>query len=967
MAVLPSGTVTFLFTDIEGSTRLWEEHPEAMRLALARHDELMRSAIDRHEGQVFKTIGDAFCAAFHTAPDALNAALATQLALATEAWPDGVMIKVRMALHTGAAEVRDHDYFGQPLNRVARLLSAGHGGQVLLSQTTYDLARDLLPAAASLQALGEHHLRDLNRPEQVFQLRHPDLPHEFPPLKSLDNPNLPNNLPRQLTSFIGREKEIGQIKSLLGKTSLLTLTGSGGCGKTRLALQVAADVLDQYPDGVRWVELASLADPSLVPQTVASALGLAEQAGKTLVQTLIDYLKSKRLLLLLDNCEHVLIVCAALSNKLLHACPQLTILVTSREGLAIAGEQAYRVPSLALPDPTPTLTVEQVSQYEAVRLFIERASASKADFIVTNASAPALAAVCHRLDGIPLALELAAARVRSLSIEEINIRLDNRFHLLTGGSKTALPRQQTLRALIDWSYNLLSAQERLLLARLSVFAGGSTVEAVEHVCAGEGTGNDTIKDWEVLDLLTGLVDKSLTIAETQGETTRYRLLETVRQYARERLSEIGARDQVRAQHRDYFLELTEQVNLKRQGPEQLHWFEVLEAEHDNLRQAMTFCLETSDRDVAGTHLGSALQIFWKSRGHWDEGRQYLVALAGTLGPEHLVARAKVQHDAGILTWMQGDYGSARALLEECLAVRRDLGDRRGVAASLSNLGLLADVQGDYSAACALYEEGLTIFRDLGDRSAIAASLNNLGGIALGHGDYSAARALYEEGLTIFRDLGDQYAIAASINNLGGIALEHGDYSRARVLFQESQNIHQEMGDKQGIAEALNNLGNVAQEEGNFPEARALIEDSVSLRREMGDKRGVAHALNNLGRAAQDQGDFVEALEIQKESLVIHRHLGDKLGLANSLDFFALLAHEQQQAERAVRLWGAATSLRVTIGFPRPPVWQEKYDNKVAQARSALGEAAFKAAWEAGRAMTLEQALQYALAQTGDKP
>jgi class 3 adenylate cyclase len=478
---LPTGTVTFLFTDIEGSTRLWEEQPEAMRVALVRHDELMHAAIEHNGGHVFKTMGDAFCSAFHTAPEALDAALDAQLALCSEVWPKLISIKVRMALHTGVAEGRDGDYFGQPLNRVARLLSAGHGGQVLLSLATQEIIQHTFPSTIQLLAMGEYRLRDLNRPETIFQLIHPDLPNQFPPLKTLDH--LTNNLPQQLTSFIGREREIAEIKALLVKTRVLTLTGSAGCGKTRLSLQVAADVLDQYPDGVWFVELAPLVDLALAPQVVASTLGLREQAGKTIVATLTDHLKSRHLLLVLDNCEHLLTACAHLCDVLLRSCPHLTVLASSREGLNIAGEQTYRVPSLSLPNPKARLTLEQVGQYEAVRLFIERATSSKADFAVTHGSAPTLAAVCQQLDGIPLAIELAAARVRSLSVEEINTRLDNRFRLLTGGSKTALPRHQTLRALIDWSYDLLSEQERLLLGRLSVFAGGWTLEAAEQVCS----------------------------------------------------------------------------------------------------------------------------------------------------------------------------------------------------------------------------------------------------------------------------------------------------------------------------------------------------------------------------------------------------------------------------------------------------------------------------------------------------
>lgn len=482
-ALPPAGTLTFLFTDIEGSTKLWEADPEGMSTVLARHDALMRAAIEASNGAVFKTIGDAFCAAFATAPEALSAVLNAQLAIVEEPWPSEIPLRVRMSLHTGAVEQRDGDYFGPPLNRTARLLSTGHGGQVLLSQTTYELVRDSLPPDVSLRDLGSHRLKDLARPEQVYQLVHPKLPSTFSPIRSLSSYS--NNLPQQLTSFIGREREIADLEELLSKTRLLTLTGSGGSGKSRLSLQVAADSLDDFPDGAWFVELASLSDPGLIPQTIASVLGLKEQSDRPMVQTITQSLKDKRLLLILDNCEHLLDTTAEIAEALIRQCLGVKILASSREALSIAGEQAYRVPSLSLPDPKQQQTPESLSQYESVRLFIDRALLSRADFQVTNRSAPALASICTRLDGIPLAIELAAARVRSLSLEEIDDRLGQRFRLLTGGSRTALPRQQTLRSLIDWSYDLLSDQEKLLLQRLSVFSGGWTLESAEAVCSDE--------------------------------------------------------------------------------------------------------------------------------------------------------------------------------------------------------------------------------------------------------------------------------------------------------------------------------------------------------------------------------------------------------------------------------------------------------------------------------------------------
>lgn len=476
-----TGTWTFLFTDIEGSSKLWDEKPEAMRKALARHDELLRKAFSG--GHVFKTVGDAFYAAFTSPSEAIQAAISAQKDLLGESWGEIGSMPVRIGLHTGEAEFRDNDYFGPSLNRVARLLSTGHGGQILISQATYELVRDGLPKGTETRFLGEHRLRDLERPESIYQLLVEGLPTEFPALRSLSE--LPNNLPLQVNTFIGREKELSDVDSLISKHRLVTFTGSGGTGKTRLSLQAGADLLPEFEDGVWLVELAPLTEAELVPQTVAAALRVREEPGRSLQETLLAFLRDKHLLLILDNCEHLLDATARLADAIGRQCPRVHVVATSREPLAIQGEQVYRVPSLSTPDPKRKESLHALGQYEAVRLFIDRALLAQPSFQVTNENAPAVAQICHRLDGIPLALELAAARVRAMPVETIAARLDDRFRLLTGGSRTALPRQQTLRATIDWSYGLLDEKEKTLLRRLSVFAGGWTLEAAERVCADD--------------------------------------------------------------------------------------------------------------------------------------------------------------------------------------------------------------------------------------------------------------------------------------------------------------------------------------------------------------------------------------------------------------------------------------------------------------------------------------------------
>jgi predicted ATPase/DNA-binding winged helix-turn-helix (wHTH) protein len=726
-----------------------------------------------------------------------------------------------------------------------------------------------------------------------------------------------HNVPQQLTSFIGREKEIAQIKELLGTTRLLTLIGAGGCGKTRLAMQVAGDLVQAYSDGIWLVELAALAEPGLVPQTVANVLGLKEQPGESLTQTFTKHLASRHLLLVLDNAEHLLAACAEFADVALRQCAQLIILITSRERLGIAGELTYRVPSLSVPDPKRDATPEELSSYESARLFIERARLQQPHFAVTTQNAPALASVCHRLDGIPLAIELAAPRVRSMSVEEVNRRLDQRFGLLTGGSRTALPRQRTLRAMIDWSYDLLSDAEQALLCRLSVFSGGWTLDAAENVCIGDG-----IADAEVLDLLTSLADKSLISAEADDGETRYWLLETVRHYAQDRLRE---RDEEEAQwqrrHLGYFVALAEEAEPLVMGADEHVWLERLETEHENLRSALAWS-STSDEDAeVGLRLAAALYRFWWLRGYRGEGRAWLVALLNSApGGQSGLVRAKALCAAGSLAYLQGDYPAARAFHEQSLAMGRELGDRPGIAKSLHGLAALLAEQGDFLGARALYEQSLVIHRELGDRRAIAASLSNLGIVASDQGDFLAARALNEESHAIRRELGDRWGIACSLNNLAVVARRQGDYSAARALCEESVAICRELGERQGIAAGLGQLGLMACDQGDCPSARAPLKESLAIFLELGDQRGIAEAL-------------------------------ERLAYAFSLD----------RSAGAALLWGAAKRLREAIGAPQEPNDRPRAERQVLAARAALGDdTAFDLAWQEGRAMNLERIVRYAL-------
>jgi predicted ATPase/class 3 adenylate cyclase len=821
---LPTGTFTFLFTDIQGSTRLWEQYPDAMRAALARHDALVRGSIESHGGHVFKTAGDAFYAAFADAETALAAALHVQIVLHPQPWslPEGEALRVRAALHMGKAERRDGDYFGAPLSRTARLLGAAHGGQTLVSETLASLLPTVPAGGASLRSLGRHRLKDLAQPQQIFQLTHPALPRDFPPLRSLEM--FTHNLPIQLSSFVGREKETDAARRMLAQTRLLTLTGTGGAGKTRLALQLAAEVIEDFPDGVWLVELAPLTDPTLLPQTVAAVLGLAEEGGdRTLAQTLADALRLKSLLLIWDNCEHLVDACAHLAESLLRACPGLRLLATSREALEIAGETVLPISSLALPPAPPLPPTETLAGYESVRLFVERATTALPAFRLSDGNAPAVAQVCARLDGIPLALELAAARVRVLAPQQIAARLDDRFRLLSGGSRTALPRQQTLRALIDWSYDLLPPTEKTLLRRLSVFAGGWSLEAAEAVCAGQHLNGAEVEGWEVLDLLARLVAKSLVVAETPDEgQVRYRLLENLRSYARERLAERGEAAAVSARHRDWFLSLAEEAEPNLSSPEQASWLNRLEGDHDNLRAALTDCHADAGSVENGLRLAGALWKFWWMRGYFSEGRGFLERALARSGAEETMARAKALNGAGILAEAQGDYAVAISRYQQSLSIYRTLGDDARIGGMLNNLGNVASLQGEWGNARAYYEQGLAIYRALDNQERIAILLMNTGIVAAHQQQYAEARSLYEESLAIFRKRTDLGPLSSVLLNLGDLACHQKDYASARIYLFEGLQVAEEIGEKEIIALILTTLGYTAWAQGHFEQAAKLL-------------------------------------------------------------------------------------------------------------------------------------------------
>jgi predicted ATPase/class 3 adenylate cyclase len=915
MANLPTGTVTLLFTDIEGSTRLLQQLGDEYAKLLTEQQQLLREAFETYHGSVVDAQGDSFFAVFPRAIDAINAVVQSQQALATHLWPDGASVRVRMGLHTGEPQSSSTGYLGIDVHRAARIGAAAHGGQILLSQATYALVEGQLPGGVTVRDLGDHRLKDLRRPKHLYQLVIPGLPSDFPPPKTLDLS--PNNLPVQLTSFIGRSEEVGEVKELLSRERLLTLTGPGGTGKTRLALQVAAEMSEHFQHGVFLAALAPVTDPELVLSTIAQSIGITETAGRSLVESLKDYLQNKSILLLLDNFEQI-ISAGPLVAELLVACRELKVLITSREGLRISGEVEYPVPPLALPDLSQLPSLESLSQYSAVELFIQRAQAVKPDFRVTNDTAPAVAEICYRLDGLPLAIELAAARIKLMPPRAMLARLEHRLDFLTGGARDLPARQQTLRSAIAWSYDLLDEYEQKLFCRLSVFVGGCSLDAVEAVVLVD----DNPSTVSILDQLGSLLDKSL-LREGEGADgePRFVMLEMLREFGLEQLEASDEYDTVRRRHANYFLALAEGVEGRFEITEQVQWTNILEQEHDNLRAALEWSKTAEGAEEICLRLAGALGLFWEVRGYFSEGRERLAAvLSMQTAQGKTAARAKLLARAGELAFRQSDYPATITFAGESLAISREIGDQQGTTSALVKLDNAATEMGDFVSASGYLEEALAIWRGLGDRHGTARALISLGWNALRSGAYQLAKGRLEEALALSRELGDTRSMGFEFSGLGEVALRQGE----------------------------------------IPRAKQLLEESLELRRQLGNKWGVGVSLGTLGWAAMREGDWNGAVARLGESLHIRREIGDKSGCAWCLERLAEVALAQGHAGKAGRLFGAAAALRESMRSVIDPVDQLPYDSSLNSLRMELGEERFAAALDEGRAMTLDQAVGYAL-------
>ena len=1040
---LPTGTLTFLFTDVEGSTRLWEFYPEQMRQAMVHHDQMIESIAAQNQGVVVRPRGegDSRFIVFNSASNAIITAVAIQVQFSVDAWVASSPMRVRMALHTGEADLRDGDYYGSAVNRCARLRNVAYGGQILLSQTTYSLVRETLPAGITLRDLGEHQLKDLRLPEHIYQLTSQGLIPEFPAIKTTGRPvairspdhrlhvylsmasdemaeecqaarqaiinlhltpvmiefsirshparqlyqeylaqshiyiavfgqgygwilpgmqlsiledeynlaaslpvliyvkdsvdnrdlrlirmleriNIENagfvksfttpemlgeliendlmlilsehfetvrgletapeetahqpitNVPIPRNPLIGRERELAAARNLLlrEEAALVTLTGPGGAGKSRLGIQIALDLRNFFADGVYLVELESIREPDLVIPTIAKTLGISESPkGPPLAESLKSYLCNKQVLLLLDNFEQVLAAGPQIAH-LLEACPRVKMIVTSRAPLRLRSERELLVPPLATPSPKRDTELQRLTQYSAVQLFIQRAQGNNPDFSVTNENAPAIAEICHRLDGLPLAIELASARIKMLSPQALLARLEHRFEILRGGTVDLPERQHTLYSAIDWSYNLLSETEKRLFRQLAVFVGGWTNEAAEVVCSAPGEASI-----EVFDNLERLVEHNLLKLPVEIESApRFYMLESIREFAMKRLLESGDIEAVRHRHAQFYLTLADQAYPELISSRQTQWLSRLEIEHDNIRSVLEW--SQHDNIDLGLHLCAAIWRFWVIRCNFSEGRTWLETFI-SLAPAPIEARSRVLHAAAVFAVYQGDYQAGQVHLDESLSISELQGNKRGMATGLNELGLIAVYQGDYPVA----------------------------------------RQLLEKSLVIKRQLGDEWLIANSYVNLGLVSSYQNDYISAYTLHQESLNIFRALGETSGIAIAYSNLGHVSLRLGRLDEARAM----------------------------------------QSESLLLFNKVGDIDGVTECLERLAMVANATEDPSRAARLFGAASVSRIEAGTSLPQFEKAEYDRELLMTRQTLESETFNKAWAEGQAMTLAQAIAYA--------
>jgi predicted ATPase/class 3 adenylate cyclase len=910
MVHLPTGTVTFLFTDIQGSTSLWQQYPDVMPAVIARHDALLAEIVETHAGTVFRTVGDAVNAAFAKPEEAVSAAVAAQQALAAEPWPGGITIRVRMGIHTGAVDLVNGQYTGHTLNRVARITAAGHGGQILVSATAAGLARDALRSGPAFRDLGEHRLKDLVLPERIYAVEAVGVTSEFPPLQTLEVPR--TNLPSLPVSLVGRNQEVEAAAALLTRdeVSLVTFTGTGGMGKTSLAIAVGHNLVDRFPDGVWFVSLASITDPALVASAITAVLGLHEEGNRTAAQMLQDFLRSRRTLLILDNFEQ-LIGAAVLIAELLEAAPATTALVTSRIALRLRAEREFPVSPLAVPDPEGVRNLDRLARYAAVQVFVARAQQVKPGFALTDENAEVIAEICSRLDGLPLAIELAAARVRILSPEALLTRLERRLPLLTGGGRDLPVRQQTMEAAIAWSYDLLTHEEQRLYRHLCVFVGGFTLEQAEGVCAVDGnTGN-------ILDCITSLVDKSLLQQEDAAGEPRFSMLQTIREYGLERLAECAEAEDLRRRHACYFAGLAESLQHQgmAMGPGPI--IRSLERERDNFRAALDWCAGQTGDTRIGLQLMGAMMFLWAFGGHSAEGRRRA---------ETLLTRSDAEQYPDEL------------------------------AGTFVTLGALEEFAHESPLAISHLTASEEILRRSGDRARLSAALQWMGITAIGRGEIERAIEYETQSRDHARAANLPWLEATALSFLAEAMIVKGNLNEVRAIAEEAVQGYAALHDAWGMARMQKLLAGIAWLEGNYAAAHRLCEQAIGPLRQAGEHWNLARTLTRMGIILFDEGRYEEAESMLMESLVTWRDLANEGGVILSLAGLAAVAVAQGQADRAIHLYTAEPFHQHSVQVHLDTLSNHELNHLLEHVRKQLGNEEP----EDHGTIPLERALHYAL-------
>jgi len=885
--------VTFLFTDIEGSTRLAQELKDSYNALLEFHDRILAESIETNNGKTFRKVGDAFCAAFADVNDAVSAAENIQRRLIAES-NDSPQVKVRIGLHTGSVEFQNGEYSGLSLSIAERVMSAAHGGQILVSGNVYQSLIDRHSGPITFRSFGSRKLKDLLHPVDIYQMVCDDLPDDFPPIKSIDKRQ--NNLPSEITNFVGRKKELREIRKMFSASRFVTLSGSGGTGKTRLAIKLASDVSDEYDDGVWLAELSQVHQDLFLAQEIANIFNLKDEPGKLIEEILLNYLRKKNIVIVLDNCEHLINECARLSEKLLRTCPGLKLLVTSREPLRIDGETIYRVPSLEHPDPKKSNSLEEIIRYEAVRLFIVRACAVNSAFIVSDENVSAIAEICYRLDGIPLAIELAAVRTKILSPEKICEKLDDRFRLLVDGKRSSLPRQKTLRALIDWSYDLLNEKEKILWQRLSVFNGSWNLEDAEGICYDE-----IIERAEIFEIVHSLNEKS--IISYRDDADEYTMLESIKQYGIEKLSESGEESKIRMCHLNYYLKFCEECVPEMHGAGSGKTMDKIERDYQNIQSALQWSI-VSNHKAEGNRMSVSLAKFWAIRGLITEGRMWLSKLMEGADDVELSIMANAKRIAGTLATQQGDNVQAMKFINESMEEFRKENDKKGVSLALVTLGLIHFDCGDLKKAKECLEECIELKREMNDSIGLCSSLNALGLVVLAEGDFENAKKCFEETMKIAEEENDKEYQAIAYNNIAQIYEHNGDFDTAVRYFRLGLEMDKELGNKSGITVSLSNLATVETALQNFSVARELYEETIKLSRNINFREGLLSAQVGMGLLCLIEKKYSEAKRVFKECLSEQKDTYDFRCSAQCLIGAAQIVASENDASLACSLIGS---------------------------------------------------------------